>query len=130
MYHEHYPRVIQEWCVATGMSAWGENEDQHVDIDGTVVGLIPAGEHAPDLLQVFIDLGHIDQPDLHTRLLEQNTQLDQDDYGYFGLHPLTHALVYRTQLRLNADTDGSQLPYTLRNLINNAQKRLDQSRMQ
>lgn len=39
MRSDHYPRVIQEWCKATGMQPWGEREDVHVEIDDTLVGL-------------------------------------------------------------------------------------------
>ena len=34
---ENYTRVIQEWCATTGMLAWSDHDDKHVEIDDAVV---------------------------------------------------------------------------------------------
>ena len=124
MISEHYHRVIREWCEATGMEAWDEREDMHVEINDTLVGLIPGGENEPDALHIYLDLGHHDLPDLYASLLEANVSIDADDQGCFGLHPLTQSVVYRTKRQLGSDTDGSQLPTALDALIRSARSRL------
>jgi hypothetical protein len=124
MTSEHYPRVIREWCEATGMEVWDERHDMHVEINDTLVGLIPGGDDEPDSLHIYLDLGHHELPDLYASLLEANVAIDADDQGCFGLHPLTQSVVYRTKRRLQADTDGSQLPTALDALIRSTRSRL------
>ena len=41
---ENYTRVIQEWCATTGMLAWSDHDDKHVEIDDAVVALVPGGD--------------------------------------------------------------------------------------
>jgi len=125
MTSQHYPRVIREWCDATGMAAWNERDDMHIEINDTLVGLIPGGEQDPDSLHIYFDLGRYDLPDLYASLLEANVPLDSDDQGCFGLHPLTRSVVYRTKQRLGPETDGSQLPNALDVLIQAARSKLD-----
>lgn len=124
MTSEHYSRVIREWCDATGMQAWDERDDMHLQINDTLVGLIPGSDDEPDSLNIYLDLGRYDVPDLYASLLEANVALHGDDHGCFGLHPLTQAVVYRTSRQLQADTDGSQLPSALDALIRSAKSRL------
>lgn len=120
MTSEHYPRVIREWCEATGMEAWDERDDMHVEINDTLVGLIPGGDEEPDTLHIYIDLGRYDAPELFPSLLAANVPLEGDDHGCFGLHPLTQSVVYRTSKQLGADTDGAALPSALDTLIQSA----------
>jgi hypothetical protein len=117
---ENYTRVIQEWCATTGMLAWSDNDDKHVEIDDAVVAFIPSGDHEPDCLHVLIDLGHYDFPDLQRCLLEHNVSLDSPGHGCFGIHPTTGSVVYRVMLNLGRDTDGHFLPYHISQLIQNA----------
>jgi hypothetical protein len=117
---ENYTRVIQEWCATTGMLAWSDNDDKHVEIDDAVVAFIPSGDHEPDCLHVLIDLGHYDFPDLQRCLLEHNVSLDSPGHGCFGIHPTTGSVVYRVMLNLGRDTDGHFLPHHISLLIQNA----------
>jgi hypothetical protein len=125
MRSEHYSRVIQEWCNATGMHAWSEHSDMHVEIEDTLVGLINGGEDNPDLIHIYIDLGHIEMPDLHRALLEQNITSELSNQGYFGVHPLTQSIVYRTSVHLTADTNGASLPKVLNQLIHTVRDQLE-----
>lgn len=125
MHKENYGRIIREWCAATGMLAWREDEDKHVEIDGVVCGLIPGGDDEPEIMHVFFDLGHYYKPELHQHLLEQNVPLESPGFGCFGLHPLTGSVVYRTSLILSADVSGAQLPEKLSSLIQLAKDRLE-----
>lgn len=127
MSSEHYSRVIQEWCTATGMQAWVEHNDMHVEIGNTLIGLIHGGAQAPDALHIYIDLGHLTLPELYRSLLEQNVLLQSDDDGCFGLHPLTQSIVYRINLHLTADTNGATLPQKINRLIHSARARLEHS---
>ncbi len=127
MYGEHYTRVIQEWCAATGMAAWAGNDDKHVEIDDAVVALVPGGNDAPDTLHILIDLGHYDFPDLQRSLLEHNVPLNSPGYGCFGIHPVTGTVVYRVMLNLANDTDGYQLPHYISQLIQNTRSLLGSS---
>lgn len=127
MMSNHYPRVIQEWCAATGMQAWGERDDMHVEIDDTLIGLIHGGEDEPDDLHIYIDLGHLELPDLYRNLLEQNVQIESANHGCFAIHPVTNSIVYRTSLHLTADTNGATLPQALNQLIHSARMRLENS---
>jgi len=56
MNSEHYSRVIKEWCAATGMQAWVEHDDMHVEIDNTLIGLIAGGPGVSGILckRVFL----------------------------------------------------------------------------
>lgn len=121
---EHYARVISEWCAATGMAAWRPDEDSHIEIDDTLVGLIPGGSAGPDTLHICIDLGRYDAPDLWPGLLEANVPLEGEP-GCFGLHPLTQAVVYRTWRQLDARTDGARLPQEIASLIDAARRKFD-----
>ena len=127
MRSDHYPKVIQEWCKATGMQPWGEREDVHVEIDDTLVGLIHGGENESDDLQIYIDLGHLELPELYRSLLEQNVQIESDKHGWFAIHPVTNSIVYRASLHLTADTNGATLPHELNQLIHSARTRLENS---
>ena len=124
MYGENYTRVIQEWCAATGMAAWAEQDDKHVEIDDAVVALVPGGKDSPDTLHILIDLGHYDFSDLQRCLLEHNVALNSPGYGCFGLHPITGSVVYRVMLNLANDTDGFLLPHYISQLIHNARSLL------
>ena len=124
MGNEHFSRVIKEWCSATGMRGWTEHEDMHVEFGDTLVGLIHGGEDAPDDLQIYIDLGQIELPDLHRALLEQNILPEFPSSGCFGLHPLTNSIVYRTRLTLTAETNGASLPLEIHQIIDSARERL------
>ena len=124
MRSEHYERVIHEWCSATGMPPWGVEEDQHVEIDDTLVGLIPGGADDPDGLHIYIDLGRYDAPEIWPGLLEANVPL-ADDSGCFGLHPLTQSVVYRTRRQLDSHTDGARLPQEIEALIRAARRKFD-----
>lgn len=124
MHRQHYGRVIREWCAVTGMSAWREDEDKHVEIGDTVCGLIPGGEDEPDVMHVLIDLGPLDTAGLHLHLLKQNVLLGTGDHGCFGVHPVTESVVYRALLTLEADTDGAELPAKITELIASARERL------
>jgi hypothetical protein len=117
---ENYTRVIREWCATTGMLAWGDSDDKHVEIDDAVVALVPGGNNEPDCLHVLIDLGHYDFPDLERSLLEHNVPLDSPGHGCFGIHPTTGSVVYRVMLNLESDTDGHFLPHHISQLIQNA----------
>ncbi len=120
MMSEHYPRVIREWCKATGMDAWDERDDVHLEINDTLVGLIHGGDDDPDTLHIYIDLGRYEVPELLPSLLAANVPVEGDDHGCFGLHPLTRSVVYRTSKHLSADTDGTVLPSALDALIRSA----------
>lgn len=130
MHRENYGRIIQEWCVATGMTVWREDEDKHVEIDGVVCGLIPGRHDEPDLMHVLIDLGHHYLPNLHQHLLEKNVPLASSDRGCFGLHPITGSVVYRTSFQLTSETDGGQLPAKISTLIQSATEQLEISHIQ
>jgi hypothetical protein len=125
MTSDHYPRVIQEWCAATGMQTWAERDDMHVEIDDTLVGLIHGGESEPDDLYIYIDLGHLELPELYRSLLEQNVQIEPANHGCFAIHPVTNSIVYRTSLHLTADTNGASLPQELNQLIHTVRSRLE-----
>lgn len=127
MMSDHYPRVIQEWCDATGMQAWPEHDDMHVEIDHTLVGLIHGGDSEPDALHIYIDLGHLELPELYRNLLEQNVQLENPQHGCFAVHPLTNSIVYRTSMQLSAATNGAHLPQELNQLIQLVRARLENS---
>lgn len=127
MSSEHYSRVIQEWCTATGMPTWSEHEDMHVEIGDTLVGLIHTDTGASDALHVYIDLGHLELPELHRTLLEQNVAPQFSDQGCFGLHPLTSSIVYRTTIILTENTNGASLPQELNQLIDSIRERLETS---
>ena len=124
MRRQHYDRVIREWCAATGMPPWNEDNDKHIEIDGTICGLIPGGEDEPDVMHVLIDLGPEDDAGLYRYLLEQNTPLGNADHGCFGLHPVTGSVIYRACFHLSASTDGTQLPEKINELIESARDRL------
>lgn len=125
MRNEHYQRIITEWCQTTGMPAWSPLEDQHLEINDTLVGLIPGTADEPDALHIYIDLGRYDVADIYPNLLEANLPLDASDRGCFGLHPLTRSVVYRTLRRLDADTDAATLAQQLEALITNVRHRFD-----
>lgn len=127
MTSEHYSRVIREWCEATGMQAWDERDDMHVEINDTLVGLIPGGDADPDTLHIYIDLGRYDAPEILPGLLAANVPLEADDPGCFGLHPLTQSVVYRTSKRLDANTNGARLPSALDALIQSARDKFASS---
>ena len=130
MHRENYSRIIREWCAATGMQAWREDEDKHVEIEGVICGLIPGGTDEPDVMHVYIDLGPYDFPDLHQRLLERNVPLAPPDKGCFGLHPITGSVVYRTAFHLSTDSDGAQLPEKISTLIQLAREQMEISYIQ
>lgn len=125
MGNEHYQRIIAEWCKATGMPAWSPAEDKHLEINDTLVGLIPGNTDHPDALHIYIDLGRYDADDIYSHLLEANLPLDASDRGCFGLHPLTRSVVYRTERQLDADTDGATLARQLEALIATVRLRFD-----
>jgi hypothetical protein len=124
MRRQHYDRVIREWCAATGMPPWNEDDDKHIEIDGTICGLIPGGEDEPDVMHVLIDLGPEDDAGLYRYLLEQNTPLGNADHGCFGLHPVTGSVVYRACFHLSTSTDGTLLPEKIYALLESARDRL------
>ena len=124
MQRQHYGRVIQEWCAVTGMSPWNEDDDKHIEIDGTVCGLIPGTDDEPDVMHVLIDLGPSDSVLPYQYLLEQNISLGIADHGCFGLHPVTGSIVYRAMLSLSVDTDGALLPEKIQELVISARDRL------
>ena len=124
MLGENYHRVIEEWCAATGMAVWPDQDDKHVEIDDAVVALVHGGNNDPDTLHILIDLGPYDFPDLQRSLLEMNVPLDSPEHGCFGLHPITGSVVYRAKLHLASDTDGYHLPHFISELIHNARARL------
>ncbi len=125
MGNDHYQRLITEWCAATGMPVWPPNEDKHVEIDETLVGLIPGGADEPDALHIYIDLGRYEAPDMYPSLLEANLSPAPGEPGCFCLHPLTGSVVYRTSRKLDHSTDGALLPQQLQALIAGARHRLD-----
>lgn len=117
MNEQTYSRVISEWCEATGMQPWATDADMHINIENTTVGLLYDETVSPGALHVYIDLGHLDLPDLHRQLLEFNMSLDSPHGGCFALHPETGGLVYRAAIALSDDTDGSALPQHIADLI-------------
>ena len=117
---ENYTRVIQEWCSTTGMLAWADRNDKHVEIDDAVVALVPGGDNEPECLHVLIDLGHYDFPDLQRSLLEHNVPLDSPGHGCLGIHPTTGSVVYRVMLNLGSETNGHVLPHHISQLIQKA----------
>jgi hypothetical protein len=127
---ENYSRVIREWCAATGMQAWAAHEDMHISIGETLVGLIHNNSETPELLHVYIDLGHWERPDLYRILLEENTPLNFDDHGCFGLHPITGSIVYRSQKLLSDEISGTNFLEEIKQLIHVAKTRLENSLMQ
>ncbi len=129
MLNEHYPRVIQEWCSATGMQVWAEHDDMHVEIDDTLIGLIHGGENEPDDLHIYIDLGHLELPELYRVLLQENARIESEDHGCFAIHPLTNSIVYRTSMHLTAETNGATLPQELNQLVHTVRTRLETSLM-
>ena len=130
MSSENYSRVIREWCAATGMQAWAEHEDMHISIGDTLIGLIHNSSETPELLHVYIDLGHWDRPDLYRILLEENTPIGCDDHGCFGLHPVTGSIVYRSQKLLSAESNGTNLLEEIKHLIHVVKNRLENSLIQ
>ncbi len=124
MRRQHYGRVVREWCAVTGIPLWNEDDDKHIEIDGTVCGLIPGGEEEPDVMHVLIDLGSDEDPALYRHLLEQNAPVATADHGCFGLHPITGSVIYRTSFHLDAGTDGTELPAKISELIETARDRL------
>lgn len=112
-----YSRVINEWCEATGMQPWAPDADMHIDIENTTVGLLYDEHASPNALHVYIDLGHMELPDLHRQLLEFNMLLDSPHGGCFALHPHSGSLVYRAAIALSDDTNGAALPQHIAGLI-------------
>src|SRR5262249_20204021 len=108
-----YERVIKEWCDETGMTPWALGDDMHVDIEGVTVGLIHDGSEVPETLHVYFDLGFMDYPHLHQKLLAANTVQRVEGNGYFGLHPDSGNVVYRVDVMLNDQTSGAELPAAL-----------------
>ena len=127
MSSENYSRVIREWCAATGVQAWAKHEDMHISIGDTLVGLIPNSAETPDLLHVYIDLGHWERPDLYRILLEENTPICCHDHGCFGLHPVTGSIVDRSQKLLSAESNGTKLLEEIKHLIHSAKTHLENS---
>ena len=125
MSNEHFSRVIKEWCSVTGMQTWPEHEDMHVEIGDTLVGLIHGGQEAPDNLHIYIDLGHIELPEIHRTLLEQNILPQLSGSGCFCVHPLTNSIVFRTSLTLSEKTNGASLPQEINQLINFVREHLE-----
>ncbi|MGE0331367.1 MAG: CesT family type III secretion system chaperone [Ramlibacter sp.] len=112
-----YSRVITEWCEATGMQPWAADADMHIDIESTTVGLLYDETVSPNALHIYIDLGHMELPDLHRRLLELNMSLDSPHSGCFALHPEAGSLVFRAAIELSDDTDGATLPQHIADMI-------------
>ena len=117
-------RVIEEWAAATGMPAWPIEEDMHVDIDGTLVGLVHGGSASPQTLHVYIELGSQDSPGLHRKLLELNMTVDAREAGCYCIHPQSGAIVYRSSMHLDENASGSELPARIAGLIDGARARL------
>ncbi len=130
MSSENYSRVIREWCAATGMQTWAAHEDMHISIGETLVGLIHNNSETPELIHVYIDLGHWERPDLYRILLEENTPLNFDDHGCFGLHPVTGSIVYRSQKLLSDEISGANFLEEIKHLVHVAKIRLENSLMQ
>lgn len=129
MSSENYSRVIREWCAVTGMQVWAEYEDMHISIGDTLVGLIHDSSETPELLHVYIDLGHWDRPDMYRKLLEDNAPVGFSDHGCFGLHPATGSIIYRATKLLSAETSGENLLEEIKTLINTVKNRLENSLM-
>ena len=119
-----YGRVIHEWCNATGMQPWATGADMHVEVGDAVVGMLYDEENAPQLLHLYVDLGHVQSYGLHTRLLQHNIALVSPGSGYFALHPEEGNVVYRVSLPLTEQTCGALLPQQLADLIAHARARL------
>ena len=130
MSSENYSRVIHEWCTATGMQVWAAHEDMHISIGETLVGLIHNTSETPELLHVYIDLGHWERPDLYRKLLEENTPISSEDHGCFGLHPETGSVVYRSKKLLSDESNGTKLIEEIKQLIHVVKTRLENSLMQ
>ena len=106
----NYERIIGEWCEQTGMSPWGTGDNMHVDIENTTIGLIYEAEETPETLHVYVDLGAMEYPDLHQKLLTANAVGRPEGNGYFGLHPDAGTVVYRVDLALDERVSGRDLP--------------------
>lgn len=119
-----YNRVISEWCEATGMQPWAPDADMHIDIEDTTIGLLYDEDVSPQTLHVYIDLGHLQLPNLHQQLLEFNMALDGPQAGCFALHPGTGSLVYRAPIPLSDETHGATLPQYIADLIAAVRARL------
>ena len=120
---EVFHRVIAEWCDHTGMSPWSPDADMHVEIENALVGLIYDEAGAPDVLQVFVDLGAM-YPDFYKRVLELNMSLDWHYAAFFALHSETGTLTYRACLPLEVETRGAELSARISELISAARTRL------
>jgi hypothetical protein len=120
----NYRRVIQQWCDATGMSPWSPEDDMHIDIADTTIGLVHDAHASPDFLHVYFDLGQWEFPDIHRCLLQENLVVDRRGNACFGLHPETGSIVYRLSILLTVETDGATLPDVLAETIDVARQRL------
>ena len=115
MFANHFERVIAQWCAASGLEPWKAGEDIHMDIDGCVVGIasLPV---APDVLQVYVDLGATAQDaDAARALMRENFSTDGAG-GFFAWHP-EGRLIYRVQVPLDENASGDGLAALLREAV-------------
>ncbi|MDB5795678.1 MAG: HpaB protein [Noviherbaspirillum sp.] len=126
---EEYRRLIQELCEFTGISHWEEVADaQHIEVDGTTVGMLV--EQAPDTcrLCLYFDLGIEGHSDIYRGMLEANLAIDPEETGYFGSHPESGAIVYRVNLPLTEDISGMELALRIQDSLHAGRGKLAQLR--
>jgi hypothetical protein len=125
---EEYRRVIQELCEFTGMSHWEEvAAAQHIEVDGTTVGII--AEEGPDAcrLCLYFDLGVTGQsPDIYRSLLEANLTIQPEEPGYFGSHPESGAVVFRVNVPLTRNSSGLELAMQIQESLGAGRDKLAQ----
>jgi hypothetical protein len=123
-----YRRAIHELCRHTGIAEWEDVATlQHLDVDGTLVGLMYDDEQPDDSMQLYFDLGPAQAPDLYMRLLQANVSLGMAGMtgsGYFGLHPENDAVVYRSQISLHTDATGADFAARLQECLDIGRQRL------
>lgn len=101
----NYQRLITAFCSEVGISDWqGVMRSEHVDVDGTVVGLIPDPAIDSDRLGVYIDLGPMPEGEeantLQRRMLVANVVPRGDITGSFGQHPHNGNATYHMSFEL------------------------------
>jgi hypothetical protein len=122
---EEYRRLIQELCEFTGISPWEEIADaQHIEVDGTTVGMLV--EQASDTcrLSLYFDLGSEGHSGIYRGLLEANLAIDPEETGYFGTHPESGAIVYRVNLPLTRDISGLELALRIQDSLSAGREKL------
>ncbi len=109
--HLEFERVVREFCEFLGVAGWEQvARNQHLEVDGTTVGLIHDELQTANALCLYFDMGSMpDDPAFPTRLLVANAAPGPCTAGYFAVHPDAGRIAWCAKVQLAPELSGQEL---------------------